>query len=509
MGVLCILGAVAGVAASIAILRLSDGVPITDWRYAPTVYLSISYTITNILLAIALSHGVTISWWRRALGAKTELGDLHRYWNFGTSPLAAATAGRKFNFIAFASLIVAITPANGPLLQRSSSVTVRQTSAPITLQIQSVPSIQAPTGYMSGRGLIVSLLSQDFAPVVQSFYDHGLVSADGTGCPRDAPYNINPSTPFNPSTDPSVIGTDVFTTEFIWGPRMYPANFSLNTQYKDSMTPSDCSGMLTVQNCSLRAATVQYPVIIDGNRSTITLDPASTIIDDNVIALLDYPSTTFPGLTALGGYAFALNNRFKGVSHLRFVGAVGYELLSTGATGPQFANTTEVKDRVGDMCNITFADPIQNLLAQARELMFRTALAFGNATTVETVSGMTDRTSNVYQSHYAFLAAAVALTVASILVVLATFHGFWELGRVVSMSPVEIVKAFNAPLLAAEDSNADAKELVEAAGTRPVRYRLVANAPGSKEGRSDSEGSVPDTEGTDMHLEICDLRVVN
>jgi hypothetical protein len=72
----CIVGALLGIVASIAILRASDGVPITSWRYAPTVYLSITYTITNILLGVALGNGVTISWWRKALGEKTELGDL-------------------------------------------------------------------------------------------------------------------------------------------------------------------------------------------------------------------------------------------------------------------------------------------------------------------------------------------------------------------------------------------------------------------------------------------------
>jgi len=166
-GLLCLFGALLGVVASIAILRASDGTPISDWRYSPTVYLSISYTITNILLAVALGHGVTISWWRKALGADTELGDLHRYWNFGTSPAAALLSGRKFNFIALACLLVAITPANGPLLQRSSSVAVQVTSEPVTMQIAAAPVIQSPTGYLSGRSLAVSLISTQYAPVVQ------------------------------------------------------------------------------------------------------------------------------------------------------------------------------------------------------------------------------------------------------------------------------------------------------------------------------------------------------
>ncbi|KAK0854832.1 hypothetical protein LTS02_011346 [Friedmanniomyces endolithicus] len=527
-GLLCLFGALLGVVASIAILRASDGTPISDWRYSPTVYLSISYTITNILLAVALGHGVTISWWRKALGADTELGDLHRYWNFGTSPAAALLSGRKFNFIALACLLVAITPANGPLLQRSSSVAVQVTSEPVTMQIAAAPVIQSPTGYLSGRSLAVSLISTQYAPVVQSFYDGHSVSANYSGCPGDgictgllqgaglavncssysAPYNITPSTPFNASGDPSTIGSDIFTTAFVWDAEG-PGNLTFNTQYKPSsaLTPfPECSGMLTVQNCTLRAATVQYPVIVNGNQSVITLDPSSSIIDDIVNEIADYPVVTMPGPTSLGGYAFALNNRFEGASHIRFVGAVGFELISTGATGPQFANMDDVHEYETGMCNIKFNDPVQNLLAQARELMFRTSLAFGNSSNVQTISGTAARTTNVYRSHYEFLAAAVALTLVSVLVVLATFNGFCSLGRSVSMSPIEIVKAFGAPLLAAEDSNAKAKELVESAGGRPVRYRLVPSAVGLEDDKAGSYVGVRDVERTESHLEIVDAR---
>jgi len=264
--------------------------------------------------------------------------------------------------------------------------------------------------------------------------------------------------------------------------------------------------MLTVQNCTLKAATVQYPVIVNGNQSIITLDPSSSIIDDVVNEIADYPVVTMPGPTSLGGYAFALNNRFEGASHIRFVGAVGFELISTGATGPQFANMDDVHEYETGMCNIKFNDPVQNLLAQARELMFRTSLAFGNSSNVQTISGTAARTTNVYRSHYEFLAAAVALTLVSVLVVLATFNGFWSLGRSVSMSPIEIVKAFGAPLLAAEDSNAKAKELVESAGGRPVRYRLVPSAVGMEDNKAGSYVGVRDVERTESRLEIVDAR---
>ena len=42
------------------------------------------------------------------------------------------------------------------------------------------------------------------------------------------------------------------------------------------------------------------------------------------------------------------------------------------------------------------------------------------------------------------------------------------------MSPIEIAKAFNAPLLSKQNSNATANDLAKSAGSMPVRYGLVS-----------------------------------
>jgi hypothetical protein len=57
-----------------------------------------------------------------------------------------------------------------------------------------------------------------------------------------------------------------------------------------------------------------------------------------------------------------------------------------------------------------------------------------------------------------------------------SFNGYWELGRRFSMSPVETAKAFNAPLLRNDDSNASIKNLVEELGHLKVKYGAVEAA---------------------------------
>lgn len=76
------------------------------------------------------------------------------------------------------------------------------------------------------------------------------------------------------------------------------------------------------------------------------------------------------------------------------------------------------------------------------------------------------------------------------------------------MSPIEIAKAFNAPLLAMENSNAKVKELVKSAGHKPVRYGAVVSwddATGHKHG---SFVEATDDEQNQMHLEIADSGVL-
>lgn len=264
-------------------------------------------------------------------------------------------------------------------------------------------------------------------------------------------------------------GVDVFSVDFDWS-AYYPSNITLDLQYKPK---KDCSsGKLQVKNCTTGAATVEYPVIIDGNKSTITLKPSTNISDDKVVSLVDYTGENMYGVSSpMGGFAYALTSRLNSDSHLSFSGAAGYTISTDGSLAAQFANMSDVTDYTMGMCNIKFSDPTEWILQQARDLMFRTALAQGNSSTMQTISNPSEtRTVTVFRSHYEYLAIAAGVTFVAVLIVLATFNGFWVLGRAVTMSPIETAKAFNAPLLAQEHPNAEVGELVKGAGMKPVRY---------------------------------------
>lgn len=145
--------------------------------------------------------------------------------------------------------------------------------------------------------------------------------------------------------------------------------------------------------------------------------------------------------------------------------------------------------------------------------MFQTAVSSQNNSDIQHVSSSESATHPVYQSHYEFLAIALALTILAILFVTATFRGYWHLGRTMTMSPIELAKAFNAPLLSNEDSNAEVEGLVSKVGDKAVRYGVVTS--GFERGdatknysRVTASGFDTDTSRQNMRLEIADEGVV-
>lgn len=127
---------------------------------------------------------------------------------------------------------------------------------------------------------------------------------------------------------------------------------------------------------------------------------------------------------------------------------------------------------------------MDDIINAIREIAFRTSVSAASNTSlpgsVETVPFKGTATQIVYVTnyHYTFIAATVSLL--GILAVIPTFWGWWEDGREVRMTPLEIAKAFDAPLLAQADGNATVNKLTAQLGERCIRYGEVLQ-PGEQE----------------------------
>jgi hypothetical protein len=92
---------------SFAILAASDGVAITSWTAAPSIYLAICVAITNLAMRYACLAGVTIAWWVRAIDGST-LAKLHYDWRSGTTLRGAILAGRHLGLLGLATIFSTI-----------------------------------------------------------------------------------------------------------------------------------------------------------------------------------------------------------------------------------------------------------------------------------------------------------------------------------------------------------------------------------------------------------------
>jgi hypothetical protein len=71
------------------------------------------------------------------------------------------------------------------------------------------------------------------------------------------------------------------------------------------------------------------------------------------------------------------------------------------------------------------------------------------------------------------MATGLCLSFAAVFAILPLYYGYWKLGRSVSLSPLEIARAFGAPVLDGLDGNVSAADVECARGHVYVRYGVV------------------------------------
>jgi hypothetical protein len=170
----------------------------------------------------------------------------------------------------------------------------------------------------------------------------------------------------------------------------------------------------------------------------------------------------------IGGFQYAGNYLFSSKATFGFAGAISATTLKGSLANQMVANTS-------DSWFITFHDPMEMMLDAMREIAFRASLQAGkdNATVTEAqqsvlYTGQNTHTIYVTDTMYMVMGALVSLM--GVVAVGATFYGWWQLGRDVSMSPLEIAKAFDAPLLRDMGSNVSHEKIPPYIKTQRIQY---------------------------------------
>ncbi|KAH8804411.1 hypothetical protein F5884DRAFT_406572 [Xylogone sp. PMI_703] len=380
------------------------------------------------------------------------------------------------------------------------------------------------------------------ASCTQSTYNWTYVSAIDGGT------DLSPKTGLNISFDFTYDGQGFYQNRY-----QFETNPSIivTIQYKtgpyipDDATKTILNGTINqstmkvgvVNRCVLRPATVLFPITIiagkgsnatGGNNtvipanSTITLD--GNVLTDTVVSPINRTWETLDyGVgygTTYAGYLDVIRSLYAGNITIAFTGGAGYE-FKRSQTNPFVAfYIKETGDPIinpGALVNATFRDPTSDVLSGMREMMFRMALSaasdpenagqwpawnftntppasyFGSPTISQDTRSLT-----IYKTNWGFAAFGISWVVLVLLMVLPNYWGFWLLGRRVSMSPLEIARAFEAPLLTKQASLAVSEESPEkikhSMKSLVVRYGEVTNSKEATEYELKSEnasGKIP------------------
>jgi len=75
-----------------------------------------------------------------------------------------------------------------------------------------------------------------------------------------------------------------------------------------------------------------------------------------------------------------------------------------------------------------------------------------------------------YQISYAHIVSGIVVSFAGVLAILPLYYGYWELGRSFSLDPLEIARAFGAPLFDGLDGNVTSQDIDFERGDVVVKY---------------------------------------
>lgn len=263
------------------------------------------------------------------------------------------------------------------------------------------------------------------------------------------------------------------------------------------------SETLSVQRCNFTTSFLRVPIrIINGNVVSIRTDvKPSELPQNNVVEEIPAGSDS-NCLSLLGGFYQTVVDLYQGFCYYD-INENSYIFQGPGPRA--YVNSTTVTGRDANGRYIfDMLDPLEDFTTTLNDISLRYAMktvqgagrveqneaSFGPVGDLRNVSlqkiktplsksqavNLSESTTTpVYRVNYAYAAVAMGVTLLTSLCISVLLKDWKLLGREFSMSPLELAKAFNAPLLAEVGSNSTAAEISQAVGLKRVRYGDVVS----------------------------------
>ncbi|KAH6954444.1 hypothetical protein DER45DRAFT_570478 [Fusarium avenaceum] len=485
--------ALIGTVAAILILVYSDGVPVSNWdeHIQPTVWLALTSALSGAFLAVAFTEGAAISYWRAA-GKPVTLQQLQAVYGSSTGIIQAIINlfTWKSKTLGLASILMTLSVLRGPLMQRASATTNHYEAQKGTVNFHIAREL--PDNYasiMTGRTHSTSLLTKNFSDVAQGYSRRDNMAVFDTSCTNCTTsvqgfgFDVNctdTTRDFNLTIGDSL-------TKAMQGAYYFQVNITeysnydvykmpdgsflrYTTLYKDTR---HCGGKVKIQTCDLHAGITKFPVRMNGK----TVELEGTWKDDKFAErkyMIPAMMVASGSGNILGGFSMMVQALYKSDAFMSFTGATGYDVSSNGLPATQYLTMNGTVPG----CEDTWENPMDDIIELTRDLGFRASLQYAkyNTTDKQNVEYDSGTTTLVYVTDYNKMWIAVAVSLVGIFSVLPTFWGWWELGRDVSLNPLEIANAFGtvgdeSHLMRNVDPNQNVGGIVNAVNDiGPVRY---------------------------------------
>jgi len=486
IAIILVLLVLACMGAATGIIVISNNQTVESWKVQPAVLLAVLSSILGHGLSGALYTGVAIIWWKSALRG-TSLERLHYVWGYGTGYAALPNifAGIDANKVALVYAMVAIAKfVNNPLFQRSTQTVAYNVVTNDTMMLDVKQRLPDGWAALIGNGTLDTMIGlPNGLSTYQAWYRNETISTQNTPgyycngtCQGEVPgagitYNCTSATvPLNLTT----VGATVFAINFTMSEHSNGDPFLLMTTLYPSAINDACIATLIIDTCNISAATVKYPVTI--TNATVTLintnglqsfEAVSIFVDPGDLPSAPYGSGAGPlqGLYNFYGFYF-LTNAVIGIgtgNFLTYIGGSETADLFYDAQVAVYDNATSLH------CDLQWFSPTEWILNSLNDFMFRSALSSSNSSDVQRFDVQSTNLALVYHSDNRYLIVALVFILVAVGGVLVLLWGYWEVGRCVSLSPIETANAFQSRIM--EDvPEVSIDGILKKAGKLSVRY---------------------------------------
>lgn len=255
----------------------------------------------------------------------------------------------------------------------------------------------------------------------------------------------------------------------------------------------NCEGEFQLRDCTYTPAILEYDVKVQGH----TLSFASSARGVRLIALANNTCQWYHQQSLERDFAALMLTGFlehfmSSFARLGLYDNRAGHMMKKGPIEGAYASSFNpfamryVRESIywSDNCRFLSRDPMDDMVAAVNELMFRaglmsalwknvTSLIDSGVATHQVVQTKSTKVENVFASDLRWFAGAATIQMLAIILLIPSFYGWWNIGVELSLSPFQMAKAFDSPLLESINSGAGATGIVKNAGHWRLRLGVV------------------------------------